>query len=455
MSTGLDFIDAFFGCQLAGAVPVSLAADQHGSAHRVAHIATRTELALVVAGAAGEGIPPGVRQISALALRGHDPIETPRNHDTAFVQFTSGSTRSPRGVVISQRAACTNSWAIANALESGDDDVLVAWLPLSHDMGLIGTLLAPLVSGARMVLMSPEYFISDAGRRFLRLVTTYRGTVWVMPPFAYRLLARRGPPASGEVRLDSVRVALVGAEMISADVIDGFVRAFAPCGFSRGALTTAYGLAEATLGVSFGVLGAGPTFAKNGYASLGRPIAGLQARVRLQDADAAAGEVGEIELRGESLMSGYENDPEATAACLVDGWLRTGDLGFQQDGELFMCGRAKDLIKRAGRSYFGTDIETAMMRVEGTNAAAVLAVQGRDGTETAVALVEHRQWNRDPDGALARLLMAAAHEHVGLTLERVALVRPWSLPRTTSGKLRLPACHELWLQRDVTDAAHR
>jgi acyl-CoA synthetase (AMP-forming)/AMP-acid ligase II len=303
------------------------------------------------------------------------------------------------------------------------------------------------MSGAKMVLMSPDQFVADAGRRFLRLVTTYGGTVWVMPPFAYRLLARRGPPPGGTCRPDSVRVALVGAEMITEESIDSFVRAFAPAGFRRGALTPAYGLAEATLGVTFGTLGAGPRFITGDrrYASVGHPVEGMQVRIADdQGREVAPGETGEIQLHGPSLMSGYEHDPEATAESLIDGWLRTGDLGFLSEGELVMCGRAKDLIKRGGRSFFGTDIEAALMQVEGTNAAAVFAIAGRDGTEAAVAMVETRRWNTDLDGALAGQLRAAANERVGISLEQIVLARPWSLPRTTSGKLRIPGCRELW-----------
>jgi fatty-acyl-CoA synthase len=180
MSTGLEFIETFFGCQIAGAVPVALAADQGGAGPRVAHIVARARLAFVLTGPGGvrEPIDSGVEVLPIEAIRSERPLATTTPADTAFVQFTSGSTQAPRGVVIPQRAAIGNAAAIADAIQITDRDVSINWLPLSHDMGLVGTLLTPMMRGTTVILMPPELFISDLGRRFLRLVSAHGGTAW-------------------------------------------------------------------------------------------------------------------------------------------------------------------------------------------------------------------------------------------------------------------------------------
>jgi acyl-CoA synthetase (AMP-forming)/AMP-acid ligase II len=450
MSAGLAFIDAFFGCQVAGAVPVALGADEPGAAERGLHIAAGSALSLVLCESeVPSTLPGGITCVPVERLSHAAPLASPRHHPVAFVQYTSGTTRAPRGAVIGQAAVLANARAIAAALASDEDDMLVAWLPLSHDMGLVGTLLAPLVSGARILLQPPEQFIADAGRTFLGLVSRHRGTVLVMPPFAYRLLARRGPPRDGSVDLRSVRAALVGAEMIYRETVEGFAEAFEPAGLRREALLPVYGLAEATLGVCFTPVGRGPVFDDRQPAcvSVGPPLPSFELRVTDDDGHQLGPDrIGEVEVRGPSVMQGYEGDPEASTRR-AGAWLRTGDLGYVHAGELFLCGRAKDLIKRAGRSVFATEVEAALLHVAGTTAAAVFPIPGRDGLEAAVAMVESRRWRLDTDGALVAALQQAALARAGLPLEEIILVQPGSLPRTTSGKVRLPACRQAFLEQ--------
>jgi acyl-CoA synthetase (AMP-forming)/AMP-acid ligase II len=419
-SAGIDFADAFFGCLFAGAVPVPLPTRDGVRAERwrrrLHAIAARARFAAVL----GDDDVP-VARVPAVESR----------DDVAFIQFTSGSTDAPRGAVITQSAALGHAHAIARAGRWTEDDRMVSWLPLSHDMGLVGTLLTPLVAGGRPLLMTPEQFVTGL-RGFLARMTSLRATVMVMPPSAYALLAR-WVRASRDFDLSAVRLALVGAEMVTEPVLDAFAERFAPCGFRAEAFTPVYGLAEATLAVTLGVPGRGAR-SRRGYVSVGPPLDGTEVRVR----------DGEIQVRGPSVMAGYVDDEEATREALVDGWLRTGDVGFMADGELHVCGRIKDVIKRGGRAYHATDIEAAIAGVDGVLAAAVFGVTGPDGAEAAVAMVETR---RDGDAALRANVLVAAGTGAGITLQDVLLVPPGALPRTTSGKLQRFAARDEYLGR--------
>ncbi|MCR6632814.1 MAG: AMP-binding protein [Magnetospirillum sp.] len=391
--------------------------------------------------------------------------------DIAFLQFSSGSTRFPKGVVVRHHNLMANARAISAALRVERDDVCVSWLPLYHDMGLVGCLLTALVAGCDLHLLPTREFIRNP-LLWLRLMTETGGTISYSPAFGYDLAARRG--GGDAVRgfdLSRWRVAGLGGDMIRPDVLARFAEVFAPAGFRPDAFLGSYGLAEATLAVTLGRPGAGLAVSeldldalehrsrlhpagqgrRRAFARCGAPIDGFQLEVR--DAAGRAlpdGHVGRIHVRGPSVMDGYFHEPEETARVLSsDGWLDTGDLGALEDGELLITGRAKDLIIVNGRNVWPHDLEWAAERVEPLRAGDVVAVtgEGEDGAEQAVLLVQCRTADPEARARLADRVAAAAVAASGVVC-RVVLVPPHSLPRTSSGKLARAHARRLLAEGD-------
>ena len=333
----------------------------------------------------------------------------------------------------------------------------VTWLPLCHDMGLLGGLLYPLHAGFPVHLLSPLVF---QARPFawLEALSAARATHTAAPPSAYALALRLAPrAASVGLRLDRLRCAMVGAEPIAPSLLRAFAAAFAATGFREEAFFPVYGLAEATVAVTFPRLLAAPRVLRVDRARLeregeaqevadegieitgvGRPLPGTELRIAGPDAEALAeGRVGEILVRSASLMDRYDGEPDATLAALRDGWLRTGDLGLVRGGDLFVTGRAKDLIIKGGHNLMPEPIELATSTVEGVRAGCVVAVGVRDErrqTEEVVVVAETRL----PAEAWADLdrRVRAALRLAGIAVDRVVFVPPGWLPRTTSGKHR-------------------
>jgi fatty-acyl-CoA synthase len=387
----------------------------------------------------------------------------------AILQFTSGSTSDPKGVMLPHATVCANLDAMMAATGFDPDvDKLAGWLPLYHDMGLIGILSVPMTSGADLILASPLDFLGSPGR-WMEWMSEYQATISAGPNFAYALATRAlRRAAPGSLDLSRWRIALSGAESVDPDVVEGFLAAGAPFGLRPGAAFPAFGMAEATLAVTFPEPGRGlrtdavdrRVLETEGYAAetavgsdgarrvvrLGSPVPGLE--IRITDPETGASrherEVGEIEIRGTSVTSGYFQRPDATAATFRDGWLRTGDLGYLVEGELVVCGRIKDLIIVGGRNVSPEDVERAAASVEGVRDGNVIAfsVDGSRGKENLIVVAESRS---DDVVDLRRAVVGRVRDVIGLPPEDVVFVEPGTLPKTSSGKLQRSLCRERYL----------
>jgi fatty-acyl-CoA synthase len=396
--------------------------------------------------------------------------------DLAVLQFTSGSTADPKGVMLPHRVILANlDAAAAVARLDADTDVLVSWLPLYHDMGLIGMLTLPMISGAELVLGAPQTFMA-APARWMEWMSEYGGTATAGPNFSYALAAR-ALRRLDRLDLSRWRLALNGAEAVDPDTMNAFCDAAERHGFDRRAAFPAFGMAEVAIAGAFpepmsgirtdavyrnvieteryAAPAADPTAdGVRSFALLGRPVPGLEMRV----CDPNTGdemrerEVGELEIRGTSVTSGYYKRPDATAAALHDGWLRTGDLAYFVDGELVICGRIKDLIVIGGRNLHPEDVERAAAAVDGVRAGNVIAfgVEGRKGSEALVVVAETKQPEEVP--AIRRNVISRVVDAVGVPPADVVLVAAGSLPKTSSGKLQRSLCRDKYLDQDLVSA---
>jgi fatty-acyl-CoA synthase len=379
--------------------------------------------------------------------------------DLCFLQFTSGSTSLPKGVMVTHGNLVANARAFlgSGGLDRREDDLAIGWLPLYHDMGLIGFVLGTLICDLPTVLLPTEAFVRRPGI-WMEAMSKYGGTITFAPNFAYALAERRTREQDLEgLDLSRLRVAGCGAEPINADVMRRFCARFAPVGFRPEALLPCYGMAEATLAVTFhdhdepmvtdtvyaSTLSIGKAVPAKHNAKLrtlelvgcGRPFRGHELRI----VDESGGPlpercVGEIITRGPSITRGYFQQPDATAVGYRDGWLYTGDLGYIAEGHLYICGRSKDLIIIHGANYYPQDIEWAVSEVPGVQRNAVVAFSVmRDGEETLIVCAE----GKAPDATeLKRAIAEKVAESAGLRVGRVAVVRAGSLPKTSSGKVQ-------------------
>ena len=388
----------------------------------------------------------------------------------AILQFTSGSTADPKGVMLPHRAVGANLDAIrTGAALDPDDDVLVSWLPLYHDMGLIGLLTLGMTTGTDLVLAAPQDFLS-APVRWLEWLSHYGGTATAGPSFSYALAARALRRHPG-LDLSRWQVALNGAEPVDPAAVEAFCSAGARHGLRPGALFCAFGMADATLAVTFPERLAGMSvdvvdrrvLETDGYAAevatgtagarpmarLGRPVPGLQIRIANPGGWVMRGrEVGELQVRGTSVTPGYYQRPDATAEAFDGDWLRTGDLAYTVDGELVVCGRIKDVIIVGGRNVFPEDVERAVATVEGVRAGNVIAfgVEGGRGKEVIVVVAESRCGGEVEEQRVTRKEVAdRVLDAVGLPAGEVVLVQPGSLPKTSSGKLQRSLCRTRFL----------
>ncbi|MCZ7528295.1 MAG: AMP-binding protein [Acidimicrobiia bacterium] len=390
----------------------------------------------------------------------------------AILQFTSGSTADPKGVMLPHRCVTANIDAIVDAAHLDPErDRGLSWLPLYHDMGLIGLLMTPMTVGFDLVLTGPQDFLG-APARWLRWMSDFRATVTAGPNFAYALAARALRRLDG-LDLSRWRLALNGAEPIDPAAVERFLAAGAPFGLDPASAFCAYGMAEATLAVTFPEPGTGMTvdaverrvLESDRYAApatraggegvrrlphLGRAVQGLELRVVDPDTGTPMGprEVGEIELRGTSVTPGYFRHERANAAARRDGWLRTGDLGYLVGGELVVCGRIKDVIIMGGRNVFPEDVERAVETVEGVRPGNVIAFgsDGRKGRESIVVVAETRA---DDVHSLRDSVAAIVRDAVGIPPEEVVLVRPGTLPKTSSGKLQRSLCRDRYASGEL------
>ena len=414
----------------------------------------------------------------------------PQRDDIAFLQYTSGSTATPKGVMVSHGNLMANERAIETGFSIGADDVFVSWLPLYHDMGLIGGLLQPLYRGIPVVLMSPSFFLQRPVR-WLEAISRHRGTVSGGPDFAYRLcLERIRDDQLKALDLSSWRVAFSGAEPVRHDTLTGFIERFRPAGFAADAAAPCYGLAEATLLVSCNSRGTGvvgTAFSQQSLAE-GKAASAVEGNtlvgcgtpepghtIDIVDPEGlhslTEGDVGEIWVNGPSVAHGYWQNPEATAQAFVtrdgvrwqrtdgsdaqnhdardDRWLRTGDLGFLHEGQLYIAGRIKDLIILRGHNVYPQDIESAIeaeveaVRKGRVAAFAVTTPEGAEGIGVAAEVSRGIQKLVPAEKlieALSEAVGSACHEPLSVAL----LLNPGGLPKTSSGKLQRSACRQGW-----------
>jgi fatty-acyl-CoA synthase len=512
LPTSRDFFFAFAGTILAGATPVPIYPPFR--ADRIAEYAERQSAILANAGArllvtfreaasVAKLLKPlvpsleGVATAEALAASNAPaPLGTPvhtRAEDLALLQYTSGSTGNPKGVMLTHANLLANVRAIGEALGIRSEDVGVSWLPLYHDMGLIGAWLMPLYFGLPVVVMSPLAFLSRPAR-WLRAFHRYRGTLGAAPNFAYELAAAK--ISEDEIRgldLSSWRAALNGAEPVVPATLDRFAARFAACGFRREALLPVYGLAEASLAVTIPAVGQGPrvdqldrdTFAREGravpapapagaansastddsntisFVSVGAPVPGHEVRiVNARGEDAGERVEGRLWFRGPSATRGYYRNEAATAALLPEGadagWVDSGDRAYRAGGEIYITGRVKDIIIHAGHNLYPHEIEDAVARVPGVRKGCVVALGAADprvGTERLVIVAESRENNRDARDRVAQAITARVTEMLGLPPDVVEVVPPNAIPKTSSGKLRRDATKQRFLAGKLGSSA--
>ena len=391
-----------------------------------------------------------------------DPVETGED-DVALMQLTSGSTGSPKAVVITHRNVYSNAEAMFIGAEYDvDRDVMVSWLPCFHDMGMIGFLTVPMYFGAELVKVTPMDFLRDT-LLWAKLIDKYKGTMTAAPNFAYALFAKRlrKQAKPGQFDLSTLRFALSGSEPVEPADVEDLIDAGRPFGLPAEAILPAYGMAETTLAVSFSECGAGlvvdevdtdllaalrravPATKGNTrrLASLGPLLKDLEARIVDEDGNVLPTRgVGIIELRGEALTPGYITMGGFVPAQDNHGWYDTGDLGYLlENGHVVVCGRVKDVIIMAGRNIYPTDIERAASRVDGVRPGCAVAVRLDAGhsRETFAVAVESNAWE-DP-AEVRRIEHQVAHEVVGevdVRPRNVVVLGPGTIPKTPSGKLR-------------------
>lgn len=472
--TSPRFMDAFFGVLLAGAVPAPFhpaprAGRRDDYDARITCMLRQIGACLVLVDAATsaptgalEAVRPelGCRSVQELFRdEAHEEAEIAVHADSlGLIQFSSGSTGTPRGVALSHRSLVAQSAMLAAVFGRGGASVdkMVTWLPLYHDMGLIGCILAPMYMQIPIVVMAPEVFIAQP-RLWLRAVSRHGGTLTGAPNFAYELCMRRIPEADlAEIRLHTLRHAFNGAEPVSPELMDDFSRRFARCGLRpEGVLRPAYGLAEAALAVTYPTRAHGPVgrlavdlavLAREGrviegsrlLASVGPPAPGVALEIRDDEGRVVPDRrVGRILVRSPSLMDGYFADGQATAEVMAGEWLDTGDTGFVNAGELFVTGRAKDLVIIRGANYPAQQLEDCLAGLKSLRPGWVVAAgfvpDGGVGEELLI-LVE-RDVVAD-DAAIVKQIRSRILETIGVRAHTVLLLRRGTLRRTSSGKIR-------------------
>lgn len=495
--TSVDFVAFFIGAQYASVLPVPLPmptafGGREGfiqqlarqlkscAASAVIGPTAMRELVMEAAAEANLKFAGTFEEFEERAAELGD-IRKPGPQDLAYLQYSSGSTRFPHGVAVTHRSLMSNCHGIGKSgVGLVDDDRCVTWLPLYHDMGLVGTFLTALTCQVSVDFLATEDFVRRP-LMWLSLMSRNRGTITYSPTFGYDICARRiGREALASLDLSSWRVAGIGGDMIRPEVMHRFSEIFGEAGFDGGALIPSYGLAECTLAVSFARLGqgisvdevdervlsgevtrsalvSGKTTQVNGHdapntirfrgtftpryrpvVNCGRPLPDYELEIRDVDGSVVPErDIGRVLVRGPSVMREYYRDPEATKEVLsADGWLDTGDIGYMKDGDLYIVGRAKDLIIVNGRNHWPQDIEWAAEQVDGVRSGdiAAISIPGEDAEEVPTVLVQCRLRDEAERADLAEVIKTQIRKATGVSC-KVALIPPRTLPRTSSGKL--------------------
>jgi fatty-acyl-CoA synthase len=487
--TAAEFVALFFGAMYAGAwpVPLPLPTSFGGKEAYIDQLAVQLkssdpalllyppELAMAADAAAATGFRAQDWASFFAAETPPCPLDAPKADDIAYLQYSSGSTRFPHGVVITHKALMSNLAAHADSMNIGQGDRGVSWLPFYHDMGLVGCMMSMVANQ-----MSVDYLkTEDFARRplaWLDLVTRNKEqTMSYSPTFGYDICARRvssQTDVANRFDLSRWRVAGNGADMIRPDVMQSFVDTFAAAGFDAASFLPSYGLAEATLAVtvmppSEGIVvelveetllaGGSPGERDRpqryrAVVNCGKPVKDMEIAIRGDD-DSVLGEreVGKVFCRGASVMVGYFRDEEATDACLDDdNWLDTGDMGYMSNGYLYVVGRAKDMIIINGKNHWPQDIEWAVEQLPGFKAGdiAAFAITTPGGEETPAVLVQCRTSDMGERGRLRDAIRERVRAITGINCV-IELVPPRSLPRTSSGKLSRAKARNLYLSGEI------
>ena len=441
--TCAEFFYTFFGALRLGAIPVPLYPTL--GVDGTANIFRDSEAtAVVTIGWFRKGVEesraaaPNVRHVldpSDLEADERAPaLPAMREDDTAFIQYTSGSTEHPRGVVLTHANVCRTVEFMAEAAQLTRDDTIVSWLPLYHDMGLIGCAFTPPTTGSPLYLLPPDL---KSPRTWLELITEVRATFTVSPDFGYRNCVRNITDPTG-IDLSSLKQALSGAEPVRLSTIRAFEEKFGVANL----ITPCYGLAEATLAVAIWPRATPLRFDRSGkFMSVGQPCRGVSVRIMQDERVVGPDAEGEICVRSPGVMQGYYNNSAATRTVLSrDGWLRTADLGFvDAEGYLYVTGRLKDLIIVGGENVIPADVEEVVDYVPGVRYSAAVGLDSeRTGSQRlhVVAEVREAATERETLSQLVREIVRRVHHARGHRPAKVLLVRPGTIPKTSSGKIQ-------------------
>ncbi len=496
--TSRDLIVAIQGCWMAGAASMVLPLPMRmgsleefisGTRGRIVHGEAQV---LVISDdlAPFYEVKPGDPPIVALGdlmprNTGLSPLDckvpAPDPERLVILQYTSGSTSEPKGVMIPDKVLGSNLDAIQQAAAfTQENDVFVSWLPLYHDMGLVGALGLPMTTGMPLVQAAPQDFMARPGN-WMQWISDFGGTATAGPNFSW-VLATRALKRMQGIDLSSMRISLSGAEPVDPDAVDAFVAEAVRHGFRAQSMFPAFGMAELAIGGTFpepmsgmqcdtvdavvlerdGVakpieLPAGHVPGANDgvrrLAKLGRAVPGLELRICAPDTGVELPErsVGELEIRGSSVTTGYYRNPEATAAMFRGEWLRTGDLGYLIDGQLVLCGRIKDVIIVGGRNVYPHDIERAVNLVDGVRPGNVIAfgIGGYKGKESVVVVAETKLTESVEIESVRKAIHHRVLECVGIPPRDVMVIRAGTLPKTSSGKLQRAKCAEQYLAEQL------
>lgn len=490
------FFYTFFGVLLAGGIPVPIYPPfrmymLEAYAKLEARILKNAEVRILVSFDKAENLShllkafvPSLKHITTVdELITSEPLKAifpARAGNLAFIQYTSGSTSDPKGVALTHHNLLSNIRAYGKAINVQPNDVAVSWLPLYHDMGLIGMWLGSLYYGVPLVLLTPFSFLYHP-ERWLWAIHYHRGTLSGAPNFAFELCVRKIDPGLLEgLDLSSWRMAANGAEKIYPRTLDQFAEKFAPYGFKREALLPVYGLAESTVGLAIPPLNRefrvdyidrklfeesriakevlfipskdASQDEKNvlSFVACGVPIDGHEIRI-VDEKDGVLPErhIGSLYFRGPSSMQGYYNNPTATAAVFHDGWIDSGDLAYMADGEVFITGRRKDLIIKAGRNLYPSEIEELVGQVPGVRQGCVAAFGVTDtarGTEQLVVIAETKEESAEEREKIIEAMQQVMSDTLDIVPDAIELVAPHIVPKTSSGKLQRAACKNMYIE---------
>ncbi len=485
LPTSRQYLESYFGVLLAGAIPVPIYPPARPSQledhlQRHAKILANAEAKLLITVPEGRTVGRLLsRQVAGLKavvtaeeLTQHSGTYQPiaaHPDDTAFLQYTSGSTGQPKGVILSHANLLANIRAMGEWVRADSSDVFVSWLPLYHDMGLIGAWLGALYYAMGSVLMPPTTFLTRPWRWF-EAVHAHRATITAAPNFAYELCLAKIPESRFDgLDLSSLRLAFNGAEPVSPRTVRQFAERFARHGFQPEAFSPVYGLAESAVGLAFPPLGRGPlidrvvreTFERSGRAEVaaaaeetlefvacGQPLIGYQIRI-VDDAgrELPDRQAGHLQFKGPSATAGYRNNPEATAQLFHDDWLDSGDLAYIAAGDVYLTGRVKDLIIRAGRNIYPYELEEAVgdLDLVRKGCVAVFGSSAQDADlERLVVVAETRSTDAALQAELRRQIEALSSDQLGVAPDDVVIAPPRTVLKTSSGKIRRSACRALY-----------